>query len=68
VKHHVQEEENEMFPPLESMQDELDELGQEMTARKVELMAERGMVDEEAEGAMAAGRSRSRNQQAQRGA
>lgn len=68
VKHHVQEEENEMFPPLESMQDELDELGQEMTARKVELMAEMGMVDEEAEGAMAAGRSHSRNQQAQRGA
>ena len=68
VKHHVQEEENEMFPQVQSMQEELDELGQEMTARKVELMAEMGMVDEEAEGAMAAGRSRSRNQQAQRGA
>ena len=69
VKHHVQEEENEMFPKVESMQEELDELGQEMTARKVELMEEMGMTpDDEAEQAMAGERSRSgaRGGQAQR--
>jgi hypothetical protein len=69
VKHHVQEEENEMFPQLESMQDELDELGQEMTARKVELMEEMGMTqDEDNQQAMAGERSRAgaRGSQAQR--
>jgi hemerythrin-like domain-containing protein len=66
VKHHVQEEENEMFPQVQSMQEELDELGQEMTARKVELMEEMGMMDEQSHGAMAGSRSRSRSQQAQR--
>jgi hypothetical protein len=71
VKHHVQEEENEMFPKVESMQEELDELGQEMTARKVELMEEMGMTqDDEAQQAIAGERSRSgaRGGQAQRGA
>lgn len=69
VRHHVQEEENEMFPKVESMQEELDELGQEMTARKVELMEEMGMAqDDEAQQAMAGERSRSgaRGGQAQR--
>jgi hypothetical protein len=62
VKHHVKEEENEMFPELQSMQEELDELGQEMTARKVELMEEMGMMDEEgAQAAMAGERSRGRS-------
>ena len=66
VKHHVQEEENEMFPQVQSMQEELDELGQEMTARKVELMEEMGMEDE---AAMAGGRSRpGQGAQQQRGA
>ena len=67
VKHHVQEEENEMFPQVQSMQEELDELGQEMAARKVELMEEMGMMDEGAQAAMA-GRSRSRAGAQQRGA
>jgi len=69
VKHHVQEEENEMFPQVESMQEELDELGQAMTARKVELMEEMGMMEGE-EGAQAAmaGRSRSRAGTQPRGA
>jgi len=66
VKHHVQEEENEMFPQVQSQQEELDELGQEMTARKVELMEEMGMEDE---AAMAGGRSRpGQGAQQQRGA
>jgi len=69
VKHHVQEEENEMFPQVQSMQEELDELGQEMTARKVELMEEMGMMDEEGAQAAMQGRSGSRSgAQQQRGA
>jgi hemerythrin superfamily protein len=69
VKHHVQEEENEMFPQVQSMQEELDELGQEMTARKVELMEEMGMMEDEDTQAAMAGRSRSRSgAQQQRGA
>ena len=70
VKHHVQEEENEMFPQVESMQEELDELGQAMTARKVELMEEMGMMEEGEDGAQAAmaGRSRSRSGTQPRGA
>lgn len=67
VNHHVQEEENEMFPQVASMQEELDELGQEMTARKVELMEELGMEMDETQQALAAQRSRSRGSQAQRG-
>jgi len=40
VRHHVREEENEMFPLVAGEQDELDELGQEMHARKAELTEE----------------------------
>lgn len=47
IKHHVQEEEGEIFPEVADMKDELDELGQEMAARKVELMAELGLEDEQ---------------------
>ena len=56
IKHHVQEEENEIFEEVREMQEELDELGQEMHARKAELMAELGLMEEESEEAMA-GRS-----------
>jgi hemerythrin superfamily protein len=53
IKHHVQEEENEIFQEVRSQQDELDELGQEMAARKAELMEQMGLMDAEAEeGAM----------------
>ncbi|HYC35471.1 MAG TPA: hemerythrin domain-containing protein [Usitatibacter sp.] len=75
VKHHVQEEENEIFKEVRDMQDELDELGQEMHARKAELMEELGLMQEEEEGeeeeGMAAGASRGRarsRQGEQRGA
>lgn len=69
VKHHVREEENEMFPQVRSRQEELDELGQEMTARKVELMEQMGMMQDGEAQAMAAERSRSgaRGGQARRG-
>jgi len=46
IKHHVKEEENEMFPELRGEQEALDELGQEMAARKAELMEEMGMEPE----------------------
>lgn len=69
VKHHVKEEENEIIPKVSRMREELDELGQEMHARKAELMEEHGlMMDDETSGlAMAAGgrQSRSRSQGAQ---
>ena len=53
IKHHVKEEENEIFPEVRDQKEELDELGQEMTARKAELMEELGIAqdsDDEAEG------------------
>jgi len=68
IKHHVQEEENEIFPEVRDQQDELDELGQEITARKGELMEEMGLAEEyseedeegEEEGGGRRGRSSSR--------
>lgn len=53
IKHHVNEEENEIFKEVRGMQDELDELGQEMHARKAELMEELGLMEDE-EAAMGA--------------
>jgi hemerythrin-like domain-containing protein len=52
IKHHVKEEEEEIFPEVRDMREELDELGQEMAARKAELMEEMGLEQDEA--AMAA--------------
>jgi hemerythrin superfamily protein len=43
IKHHVKEEEEEIFPVVRDMREELDELGQEMVARKAELMEELGI-------------------------
>ena len=49
IKHHVNEEENEIFPKVRDEQEELDELGQEMAARKSELMEELGLEAQEGE-------------------
>lgn len=46
IKHHVKEEEEEIFPQVSSQKEELDELGQEMAARKAELMEELGLASE----------------------
>jgi hemerythrin superfamily protein len=46
IKHHVKEEEGEIFPEVADRKEELDELGQEMAARKVELMEELGLGEE----------------------
>jgi hemerythrin superfamily protein len=49
IKHHVKEEEEEIFEEVRDQQDALDELGQEMAARKTELMEELGLMDDDAE-------------------
>ena len=41
VKHHVKEEQNEMFPKVKESSVDLDELGARMAARKSELLAAR---------------------------
>ena len=43
VNHHVQEEEGELFPKCKSSEMDLDQLGEAINARKVELMDELGM-------------------------
>lgn len=43
IKHHVKEEEEEIFPEVRGEQEELDALGQEMHGRKAELMEELGL-------------------------
>ena len=72
IKHHVEEEENEIFEKCSDMAEELDELGQQMASRKAELAAEMGLMEEGAEGAMAtgamAGKSKGASKGAQRGA
>jgi len=42
VKHHVKEEQNEMFPKAKATSLDLVELGARMTARKAELLASKG--------------------------
>lgn len=47
VKHHIQEEEKELFPKLKKADLDLDELGEEMRQRKVELREELGVPSDD---------------------
>jgi hemerythrin-like domain-containing protein len=72
IKHHVEEEENEIFEAVSDKQEELDELGQEMHARKAELMEQLGLAAEGDEemmqmAARQKGGKRGNSQGAQRG-
>ena len=72
IKHHVEEEENEIFKAVRDKQEELDEIGQEMHARKAELMEQLGLVAEGDEDMMMAAQKggpgkRGNSQGAQRG-
>jgi len=50
VRHHVKEEEKEMFPKVKKLKElDLEALGREMKERKAELMAEMGVDVEELE-------------------
>ena len=49
IKHHVKEEEQEIFPEVRDKKDELDELGQEMAARKGEIAEQIGLEEEPGE-------------------
>jgi hypothetical protein len=51
IKHHVKEEEGEIFGALDGKAEELDALGQEMQARKTELAEELGLSEDEDEDA-----------------
>ncbi|MGZ5061692.1 MAG: hypothetical protein ACXWAU_07455, partial [Usitatibacter sp.] len=46
IKHHVKEEENEIFPEVAGEKDALDEIGQEMTSRKSEIKEELGIAED----------------------
>lgn len=48
IKHHVKEEEKEMFPSLKETEIDLKELGGQLAQRKLELMEQMGIEAEEA--------------------
>jgi hemerythrin superfamily protein len=69
IKHHVKEEEEEIFPKVADMKEELDELGQQMAARKSELTEDLGLTEDEAESMAAeAAKRRGKQSSSQRGA
>jgi len=67
IRHHVNEEENEMFPKVRDMHEELDELGQEIAARKDELKEELGMETADSEETQEEGEERPASARSSRG-
>ena len=68
IKHHVKEEENEIFAKVRDEREELDELGQAMHARKAELMEEMGLGEDEGEMVSPGARGESARSRSQPGA
>lgn len=67
VSHHIKEEQDQMFPKIKKSDLDLAALGEELLQRKQELMAEMGMDEEVAGGAMArGGRSKESSKQGSR--
>lgn len=46
IKHHVKEEEEELFPEIEDSKMDVGAVGKQLAARKAELMAQSGMMTE----------------------
>ena len=63
MKHHIQEEEKELFPKVKKAKMDLDTLGDELRQRKMDLREELGIVEddeeEEEEGNSKASKSKS---------
>lgn len=49
VKHHIQEEEKELFPKIKKAKLDLDKLGEEIRERKLELREELGIISDDDE-------------------
>ena len=68
IKHHVKEEEEEIFPKVSDRKEELDELGQQMASRKAELAEELGLTPDDDEDSMEAGARKRTDKGSSRGA
>jgi hemerythrin superfamily protein len=66
IKHHVKEEEGELFPSLKQTELDLKDLGMQLNQRKVELMSELGIAPED-EGGRKSTASGTRAKQARAG-
>ena len=49
IKHHVKEEEGELFPALRKSELDLKDIGAQLSQRKIELMEEMGIAEEESD-------------------